>query len=776
MAKAAAREKTPMMRSIEGLPSGAVVEGTRVFFVYRRKAALTETFQPDYFDQCFKSEWREERDEIGVVADGRFQPNDYFQNWKPAADRRPVHRWQSPFMRQAGYRQRYADWNDVVPKVSACARADYEFQDGQLAEKLLIGFSGYAADQLWTNGIAEALVCGAFEGDADAAADFMNLILGFWPMAAATALPATTREIIEDACRRSRLIGRAPLATDIRPVLKRLGAKPGFLQRFNAARRDAAEARDAMVILDGRHGLAWRTAIDEPEILAVHAFQKPERWSKPFFESLLEALGAREDPVYCLRGTLDAADLDELADLPQALLAEVEWANPAVEAGKEAFWHPLQPTVQALGGRTTSCVMTPDVVPNSLWQYALINCELRGYEEAVRQSQSVEDYLDEIKNHPKQPCPASIKPWLDRGKNGRLEQNPATFFEVINDRRWEAAAVPARLGSGPKANKAVLRLWQAAEGWRHPIADMATCLEKAVGRPFSDEVTPEKEAALTVAALAAALIAKFNRQCRTLDAVENQHRYGDEIECWSHDGVRDVLTALSSATLQWPVDSNSALAQLLVDLDSDLVLTGYALGMSCDHFDSVTGLFDKLSPTFLKDVARRFADPRKPLPPAPAIQDPAAYTDPVQPERLEEFLEWIAHSRGKNALCTLFAELADVVKARWGAAEKTMAARLVKQGFPDEAAQAMARRLALALTVAQRLAAKRTGAPLSTETLAERERFMEIYVQAKGSNGLCESIQIFLSALAGAVEAIPPAQAKEEAKRLARLAHEVAGR
>lgn len=67
-------------------------------------------------------------------------------------------------------------------------------------------------------------------------------------------------------------------------------------------------------------------------------------------------------------------------------------------------------------------------------------------------------------------------------------------------------------------------------------------------------------------------------------------------------------------------------------------------------------------------------------------------------------------------------------------------------------------------------------APLTLEQATSRLYYAKPFVLATGTGGMCESIQIFLSALACAIELVPVSHVKEEAAVYARFAHELAHR
>ena len=776
MAKNASRTKTPP--PIEGLPQGAVVdEDDLVFFVYEREASLTETFEKDYLENRFKTERREERDEIGLVKNGKFKPNSYYKKWKPTATSRPLHRWQSPKMRQDGYVKRYSGWHEFNHKLTPSVLADYDIKNRQLAGECVVGLSGYAADQLWTNGIAEALACGAYEGDADAAADLMNLVLGLWPKAAAASL--TPDEALQTACsyEEQRFIGRAPFADGVRPLLERAGAKPGMLARFRDARADVAEARKTMILIDGPRGIALRTARGEPEILAVHVFEPPKAWTKEFLKSLVEALGGPHDPVYGLRGTMTAEDYNAVRN-DRNFYAEAQWPSPIVEGCKKEFGTTTAFSLFAGFGQPAPAVTFPGsrLGEKSGWfQYTVVDCETRGRERMVRRMRPCDEYIRQSLKNPDLACPDDVKFWIVRNEAGELKRDHNKFQALFDDWRWETIAGPLSIPPDPAKEYEAIYLWQTAECLREPLEDMMASLEKEAGLVFTDAVTPEKEAAALAAALGAVILAKFRRQCERIERVCNSIRYGDDFLLWDHDTCYNILRGLAGTTLEEPESRwSGTVAELHLAVNYELIDVGYALGMSSDFFDSPEALMEKLSPAFLKDVARRFADPRKPLPAPPVVRDREAFTQPASLEHLDDFLAWIDRSRAKNPLSSLFMALSDAVKAYWGVSEKTMASRLAKRGFSPEEAQAMAQRLALSLTAAKRFAAQLKGEPLAHEAVAERLHYMDNYVRGLGPKGSCDSVQLFLRAMAGAIELAPEGKASAESLAWAKLARELA--
>ncbi len=776
MAKAASRTKTP--RPIEGLPAGAEVVDDQVFFVYERKAELTETFDEDYLENRFKTERREERDLIGMAKDGKFKPNAYYKKWKPTATKRPVHRWQSPYMRQEGYSERYSNWHALEHQLSPCVLADYGlFKGRQLRKGYCVGFTGYAADQLWTNGLAEALACGAFAGDADAAADLMNLVLGLWSKAAAASLNAEEAERVDCDFQAQRFIGKAPFENGVRPLLERAGRMTGFLERFCNARADTAEARNTMILIDGPRGIALRTARDEPEILAVHVFEPPKPWTTEFLTSLVEALGGPHDPIYCLRGTLTAEDFHAVFS-DRDVYAEAQWPSPIVEGCKKEFDKMSSFIFFAGIDKPAPAVTFPGCLLEkaSAWfQYTVVSCEMRGREHTVRRMRLCDDYIRKSLQNPDLPCPDDVKPWIVRSETGELKRDNDKFQALFDDLRWETIAGPLRLPPRPEKEHEAIYLWQTAQSLRAPLEDMMASLEKAAGLVFTDAVTPEKEAAALAAALGAVILAKFRRQCETLEDVSNKIRYDDDYFRWDRDGYYDTLrglrhTMLNGADSRW----SDSVAELDVGVSDELVYPGYALGMSREYFDTAETLMEKLSQAFLKEVARRFADPRKPLPAPPVVRDPEAFSKPASLDYLDDFLAWIERSHAKNPLCSLFMAISEAVKAHWGISEKTMASRLAKRGFTPEEAQAMARRLALSLTAAKRFAAQLKREPLDFSAVETRMSNMQNYVRGLGPKGLCESIQLFLRAMACAVEIAPEGRASAESLAWARLARQLA--
>ncbi len=763
---------------IEGLPDGAEVAGDRVFFVYRRKAELTETFDEDFFEKRFKTEMREERDEIGVVKNGEFLPNDYFQKWHPTAKERPAHRWKNAFMRQKAYCRRYANWDDYAPKLTPRVAADYDVKDARLESPLSVGFSGFAADELWTSGAAEALACGAFEGDAGVAADLMNLVLGFWPEAALVPLFSEDVTAIHYNRLRQRCIGEAPMPPVVRPLLSRIGARTGFLKRFADARADAAAARDTMVLIDGPRGIAVRTAIDDPEILAIHAFERPKRWTRDLLRDIIIALNAPEDPVYCLRGTLDAADYFAVKSKSSSVFAEALWPSPVIEGFKKEFKDALLLERYARRGKPAAAVSVPGALlgnKSSWFQYTIIRDEYRGSQRFQRTLNRCEKYAADARQDPGLPCPMEVAPWITRSPEGEIAiEND--FKPLAESWGWEVIAGPR--DDKPFDEVQAARLWKTAESLREPLADMMECLEKSAGVVFTDEVTPEREAATAAAALGAVVVAKFRRQSKALEFVVNQFRYRDNDALGDADIPSRLLQCLRDTTLEAPdrwagSDIAELCARSLEEIDNQL---GYALGMSGAYFDSTTGLMDKLSPAFLTDVAQRFADPANPQPPAPYIRDPECFSDPATLERLDEFFVMLGRSPGKKPLCTLFMWLADAVKAHWGATAETIAKRLAKEGIAAEDADRMAKRLQEALICARRFGDEMKTEPLSLKEATSRLYYAKRFVLESGTGGMCESIQIFLSALACAIELIPVSQVKEAAVVLARFAHELAHR
>ncbi len=778
MKKAAASKKTPP--AIEGLPAGAVVEDDIVYFVYRREAEQTETFERDYLEQRFQKEWREERDEIGMVKDGKFKANDYYRKWKPTTKRRPVHRWKSPYMRQKGYNERYADWSSSFLKLDSRVPADFDQKFGQLAHDYGVGFTGYAADQLWTNGLVEAIVCGAYEGDADAAADLMNLVLGLWPKAAVSVLSAAEAARVACDYADQRYIGRAPFADGVRPLLTRASAKAGFLQRFTQARADMAAGRDTMILVDGRRGLAILTAVGEPEILGVRVFEPPKAWTADFLTELAESLDNRWTPVYCLRGTMTAEDYAAVYQTGR-LYVEAQWPSPIVDGCKKEFerCRSFRAFVLLHDRKIAPAVTFPgtQLGKETAWfQYTVVEDEMRGHNHMVRQLERCEDYLDELAGNPALPCPEDLKPWIVRSKAGKFERNNKKLQTIHDDWRWETIAGPC-LRADEDVND-VLRLWLTAESLREPLEEMMNSLEKESGLVFTDAVTPEKEAAGAVAALGAVILLKFRRQCDKLERVSNKVHYGDDdFFLWDSDFVYQTLRGLSFTKVVVPEDRDDDWGRLELCVNDDVVDAGYALGMSDDFFGSVEKLMEMLSPTFLKDVARRFADPVKPVPARPFVTDPAAFTDPVALDRLDDYLTLIDRTFAKTPLCLLFAHLAAAVKEHWGVSEKTMASRLMKGGYPAEEAAQIAQRLALATTVAKRFATKLKGEPLSLPEIRERRSYMDRYVLCDVVKAWREPLRIILSALACAVEAIPTeAIFIPEAENLSFIAHELVQR
>ena len=765
---------------IAGLPEGAEVADDQVFFVYRRKAALTETLDEQFFENRFKSAMREERDEIGVVKNGAFLPNDYFQKWHPTATDRPAHRWKNAFMRQKAYCRRYANWDDYAPKLTPRVAADYDYliKDARLERPLHVGCSGFAADELWTSGVAEALACGAFEGDAGAAADLMNLVLGLWPEAALVPFcPEDVNEIRYERSRQ-RVIGESLLTSDtaVRHLLTRIGAKTGFLKRFAAAREDAAAARETMVLIDGPRGIAVRTAIDEPEILAIHAFERPKRWTKDLLRDIVTALNAPEDPVYCLRGTLDAPDYAAVEAKSPPVFAEALWPSPVIDGFKKEFEDAFLLERCARRGKPAAAVSVPGGLlgNGSAWfQYTIIRDEYRGSLRVNRTLNRCEKYAADARKAPGLPCPPEVEPWITRSPDGEIHI-ANSFKPLAESWRWEVIAGPRDENPFDEAQAA--RLWKTAESLREPLADMMECLEKSAGLAFTAAVTPQREAATAAAALGAVVVAKFRRQSKALEFVHNLLHYRD-------NGVGDddipcrLMQCLVDTTLEAPNRLSGDIAEIRVrtmaELDSEL---GYALGMSNTFFDSTAGLMDKLSPAFLKDVAQRFADPVKPLPPAPYVHDPEAFSDPATLDRLDEFFTKLGRSPAKKPLCTLFIRLADAVKAYWGDTAETIAKRLAKEGIAAEDAARMGERLCEALSCASRFGAQMKTAPLTLELATSRLYYAKPFVLATGTGGMCESIQIFLSALACAIELVPVSHVKEEAAVYARFAHELAHR
>ncbi len=773
MATTAAIENS--LPPVAGLPAGAEVEGDRVFFVYRREAEKTEIFDEDFYRNRFKKEAREERDEIGVVKDGAFQPNDYFLKWHPAADQRPAHRWKNACQRQKAYCERYTDWTSGDPKLPPEVAADYAMKGGGLAQSLAVGFTDYAADQLWTNGVAEAILCGAFEGDAKAAADLMNLVLGFWPEAAL--MPLAPEEVAKVCYDRAaqRYIGEKPFAQGVRPLLTRLGARTGFLKRFADARSDAAAARDTMVIIDGPRGIAVRTALDDPEILGIHAFQKPKRWTKELLKSIVEALNAGWDPVYCLRDTLTAEDYHEVMDAALGgVFAEAQWSSPVVEGFMKEFADATLLEHVARRGKPAAAVSVPGarLGKKSEWfQYTFIHDEYRGAVRVHRTMNRCDQYADAVKTHPGLACPPEVAPWIIRGSKGELSIENS-FRSLAESWRWEVIAGPRDETPFDEAKAA--RLWKTAESLRLPLSDLMECLEQSGGLNPADGVTPEREAAVAAAALGAVIVAKFRRQSQALEILIGLSS-DDGFGCDSSMAFR-LLRGLRGTTLEPPERRYGVFAELYAGVAEPVDDPGYVLGMSQPFFDSMTGILEKLSPAFLKNVARRFADSVHPQPPVPVILDPAAFCAPASLERLDEFFAGLGRKQGRKPLGSLFVKLAETVKAYWGATAPTEETRLMAHGYSADDAGRMAERLEMALSAAKRFALDMKDEPLTPEGVAKRIHAVRLCVQATDCDAPGESIRIFLSALAGAVEAMPLAKVKEEALVFARLAREVAGR